>query len=94
VPYARWLWVSLCLSSPFTFLASILNAQRDKLFLYLKNIASPAITLAMFALLIPRYGLVGAVSARIINHGLLVVLHVVYFVWAIRRQPRQDEAPR
>lgn len=88
VPYARWLWLSLCLSSPFTFLASILNAQRDKLFLYLKNIASPATTLVLFLLLIRRYGLAGAVAARIINHALLVVLHVVYFAWALRRQPK------
>jgi O-antigen/teichoic acid export membrane protein len=88
VPYARWLWLSLCLSSPFTFLASILNAQRDKRFLYLKNLASPAITLALFVLLIPRYGLVGAVVARVINHVLLVVLHVVYFAWALKQSTR------
>ena len=91
VPFARWLWLSLCLSSPFTFLASILNAQRDKPFLYLKNIASPAITLVLFVLLIPRYGLVGAVGARIANHVLVVILHVVYFAWALKKSTR---APR
>jgi len=84
-PYARWLWLSLCLSSPFTFLASILNSQRDKRFLYIKNLASPAITLLMFALLIPRWGVAGAVVARITTHGLLVILHVTYFAHAIKR---------
>jgi O-antigen/teichoic acid export membrane protein len=88
VPLARWLWLSMCLSSPFTFLASILNAQRDKVFLYLKSVASPAITLALFALLIPRYGVVGAVAARVANHALLVVLHVVYFARALRASQR------
>jgi O-antigen/teichoic acid export membrane protein len=88
VPYARWLWLSLCLASPFTFLASILNAQRDKLFLYLKNIGSPALTLVLFAVLIPRYHLVGAVAARIINHVLLVILHVVYFAWSLQKSTR------
>jgi len=83
VPYARWLWLSLCLSSPFTFLASILNAQRDKSFLYLKSIASPAVTLVMFVVLIPRYGLAGAVAARVANHVMISILHAVYFAWAL-----------
>jgi O-antigen/teichoic acid export membrane protein len=85
IPYAKWLWLSLCASSPFTFLASILNSQRDRTFLYIKNLANPAITLALFVILIPRYGLAGAVGARIINHGLLVILHITYFAWAVRR---------
>jgi O-antigen/teichoic acid export membrane protein len=96
VPLARWLWLSLCLSSPFTFLASILNAQRDKVFLYLKSVASPAITLALFAVFIPRYGVLGAVIARVANHALLVVLHVVYFARALRAQgavPGSGPAP-
>ena len=84
VPYAKWLWLSLCLSSPFTFLASILNSQRDKRFLYIKNLANPAITLVLFAILIPRYGLAGAVGARITNHVLLVILHVGYFARAVK----------
>jgi O-antigen/teichoic acid export membrane protein len=94
VPYARWLWLSLCLSSPFTFLASILNAQRDKLFLYVKNIFSPVLTLTLFVVLIPRYGLVGAVAGRVINHAALVVLHAAYFVWAVRRSAREERAAR
>jgi O-antigen/teichoic acid export membrane protein len=85
VPYAKWLWLSLCLSSPFTFLASILNSQRDKRFLYVKNLASPIFTIALFAVLIPRYGLAGAVVARITNHAMLVVLHIAYFAYAVRR---------
>jgi O-antigen/teichoic acid export membrane protein len=91
VPYARWLWLSLCLSSPFTFLASILNAQRDKSFLYLKNIASPAFTLILFVVLIPRYALVGAIVARVINHAFVVVLHVVYFAWALKKSTGRSE---
>src|SRR5262245_18557957 len=93
VPYAKWLWLSLCLSSPFSFLAVILNAQRDKSFLYLKNIGSPLIMLGLFILLIPRFGLIGAVVARVVNHGLLVVLNVVYFAWAVKRAaPPPDPA--
>ncbi len=92
VPYAKWLWLSLCLSSPFTFLASILNSQRDKRFLYIKNLASPASTITMFALLIPRYGLAGAVGARIANHGFLVILHITYFVYALRASRRRIAA--
>jgi O-antigen/teichoic acid export membrane protein len=83
-PYARWVWLSLCLSSPFTFLASILNAQRDKRFLYLKNLATPAITLAMFALFIPRWGIAGAITARVASHVLIAALHIVYFARALR----------
>ncbi len=85
VPYSRWLWLSLCLSSPFTFLASILNSQRDKRFLYIKNLANPAITLTLFLILIPAWGVAGAVVARIINHVLLVFLHVGYFAHAVAR---------
>jgi O-antigen/teichoic acid export membrane protein len=92
VPYARWLWLSLCLASPFTFLASILNAQRDKRFLYLKNLLSPTVTLALFALLIPRYGVAGAVGARVASHILLAFLHAGYFTWALRRDRRMTSA--
>lgn len=91
VPYSKWLWLSLCLSSPFTFLASILNSQRDKRFLYIKNLANPAITLALFVVLIPRYGVAGAVTARIINHGLLVLLHVGYFAHAVKKSEREAQ---
>jgi len=84
IPYAKWLWLSLCLSSPFTFLASILNSQRDKRFLYIKNLSNPLIMLALFAILIPPYGILGAIVARIATHGFLVVLHVVYFAHALR----------
>lgn len=84
VSYARWLWLSLCLASPFSFLAVILNSQRDKRFLYIKNLASPAITLLMFAVLIPRFGLAGAVGARVATHGMLTILNVVYFAYAVR----------
>jgi len=89
VPYAKWLWLSLCLSSPFTFLASILNSQRDKRFLYIKNLASPATTIILFVLLIPTYGLDGAVGARIANHGLLVGFHILYFAHAVKASRRR-----
>lgn len=85
IPYAQGLWLATCLSSPFTFLASILNSQRDTRFLYLKNLASPGITLALFAILIPPFGLDGAVAARIANAILLVGLHVGYFAYALKR---------
>lgn len=85
VPYAKWLWLVQCLGAPFTFLASILNSQRDKRFLYIKNIASPLVTISLFAVLIPSYGLAGAIAARIANGLLLVLFHVVYFAYVVRR---------
>lgn len=87
-PYAKWLWLSLCSVSPATFLASILNAQRDRRFLYLKNLAGPALTLGLFFLLIPRYGIVGAIAARIANHVFLAILNASYFVHVLRRERR------
>lgn len=84
VPYAKWLWLVQCLGSPFTFLASILNSQRDKRFLYLKSVASPLVTLILFAVLIPRYGLGGAIASRVINGVVLVIFHVAYFSYVLR----------
>ncbi len=83
-PYARWLWLSLCVSSPFTFLATILNSQRDRTFLYLKNLGNSAVTLTLFLTFIPLWGLAGAVGARVTSHLLLTAWHIGYFSRAVR----------
>jgi hypothetical protein len=63
---------------------SVLAAQRDKRFLYIKNLAYPAVTLGLFAAMIPTWGIAGAVTARVVSAGLLVGLHVGYFAYALR----------
>jgi O-antigen/teichoic acid export membrane protein len=87
VPYAKWLWLSTCMASPFVFLASILNAQQDRRFLYTRRLSSQLILLAMFFILIPQFGLLGAIVARIINHAILIVFNTAYFAHVIRARP-------
>ncbi len=83
-PYAKWLWLSTCVTSPLVFLQSILNSQQDKKFLYIRNLASSIGTLVLFVVLIPRIGLAGAIAARIANHVGLVIFYVIYFRRALR----------
>ena len=85
VPYAKWLWLTTCLAAPFAFLASILNSQQDRRFLYTRRLSSQIILLAMFFVLIPLFGLLGAVIARIVNHAILIVFNTAYFATVVRR---------
>ena len=93
VPYARWLWLSTCLASPFVFLASILNAQQDRKFLYTRRLSSQLLLLVMFFVLIPPLGLLGAVIARIVNHAVLIVFNTAYFAHVLRVRPRATPPP-
>lgn len=85
VPYARWLWLSTCLSAPFAFLATILNSQQDRRFLYTRRLTSQVGLLVLFLVLIPLFGLVGAVIARILNHVSVMVLNSLYFRRVLQR---------
>ena len=54
------------------------------------------ILLALFLVLIPTLGLLGAIIARVVNHAILIVFNSVYFARVLKRSaalPPPDPLP-
>ncbi len=82
VPYAQWLWLSLAVMVPATYLGNILRAQKKVKFVYLFETANPLILFFLFLILV-RYGLWGMVIARAIyyvNAGIFFVSFFRYYL--------------
>ena len=63
VPYAKWLWLTLAITAPATFLGNILRAQKVKSFVYFLEIFNPLLLLFLFVFL-SKYGIIGLVTAK------------------------------
>ena len=63
VPYAKWLWLTLAITAPATFLGNILRAQKVKSFVYFLEIFNPLLLLFLFVCL-SKYGIIGLVIAK------------------------------
>ncbi|MCB4755547.1 MAG: hypothetical protein LHV69_00695 [Elusimicrobia bacterium] len=83
VPYARWLWLWWGLTSPLGFIHAIMVSQQKRLYLLIHSVGYPLIIGTLYILLIPRYGLWGAILANLISGfiaGIYPILSLKYFL--------------
>jgi O-antigen/teichoic acid export membrane protein len=79
VPFAKWLWLGLGILMPFTFLGNILFAQQKKGFTYLAFIGYPILVSSLYLILIPQYGLPGAILAKVLSSAVLSTVYACGF---------------
>jgi O-antigen/teichoic acid export membrane protein len=85
VPYSKWLWLSMSLTSVGSFLQYMLRGQRDTVSLYATSFGYPLVMFGLFWLLLSR-GVLGLVIARIATQWLQALFLVAYFAYFLRRQ--------
>lgn len=76
--YGKWLWLTLALTGPATFLGTALLATRRRFFLYAPNIGFPILQVVLY-LCFAEAGVHGMVTARIAASLGLFGLYVVGF---------------
>jgi len=84
VPYGKWLWLSLAVTAPATYLANVLRAQRKVRFVYVSSLGMPVVAFALYLALV-RYGLAGIVVAKIVSQWCAVALYVGAFLYHLRQ---------
>lgn len=85
VPYAKWLWLSLCINAPATYLANILRAQKKIKFVYFFEILHPITSIVLYVILIP-WGIWGIVIAKIISNIYAWFVFVGSFIFYLRKE--------
>jgi len=90
VPYGKWLWLSLAVAAPMTYLANILRAQQKVKFVYIFNIFQPISQLALYLVLIER-GVAGLTMARIVMQWTASLVFVAFFIVYLRNERREQK---
>jgi O-antigen/teichoic acid export membrane protein len=85
-PYTKWLWLALAIPAPTVYLGSILLAQQKKAFLYFNSSYYPLLLFVLYLVLIPWYGLWGAVGAQFIASTVLALVYISSFTWYLRKE--------
>jgi len=91
VPYAKWMWLTLNLNTPTTYLANILRAQKKIKFSYCFEIVHPLPSVTLYAILIPQFGIWGAVLTKIIGHIFAGLFFVGSFLWYLKTEEKLYE---
>ncbi len=86
IPYGKWMWLSLALTAPITYLVNILRAQKKVTFIYTISIGQPVLLISLYFLLV-GYGVWGIVIARIINYWATAVIYLGFFLYYLWRDP-------
>lgn len=84
VPYAKWLWLSLALAAPSTYLSNLIVAQQKKGYVYLMNVAVPCSAFALYLLFMHK-GLAGFVIARVAYNWLTCAFFVGSFIYFLKK---------
>jgi O-antigen/teichoic acid export membrane protein len=87
VGYAKWLWLSLALSAPTTYLSNLLVAQQKKIYVYLSNVLIPCSAI-VFYLIFMHQGLWGFVTARVIYNWFAAALFVGSFIYFFNQKEK------
>ncbi len=87
VGYAKWLWLSLSLSAPATFLGDILRAQKKIRFVYAFELAMPIVRVILYIWLI-QYGIMGMVLSTISVQLAAVALFTTAFMYYLKTENR------
>jgi O-antigen/teichoic acid export membrane protein len=79
VPYARWLWLWWGFTGPLGFIGVTLLAQRKRKAMLIHSIGYPLLLCTASLLMIPRYGLWGAVVSSMVTSTLFSGFHFFVF---------------
>ncbi len=90
-PYGKWLWLSLSLTAPATYLGNILRAQQKKAFVYVFSICQPVFLFCMYNFFI-SWGIKGIVFSRIIFHWSAFFLFISFFFYYLSKEKRTSLA--
>ncbi len=91
VPYGKWMWLSLSLVAPATYLGNILRAQQKKAFVYIFSICQPIFLFCMYNFFI-SWGIKGIVFSRIIFHWSAFFLFICFFFYYLSKEKRTSLA--
>lgn len=78
--YGKWLWLSLALSAPATYLGNILRAQQRLPFVVAVCIMLPSVQFVLYLLLL-RYGITGLVGTRLLMHWVTCFAYLIFFLY-------------
>lgn len=84
--YAKWLWLTLVLAVPATFLANILRAQQILKFSYYFESFNSIGRILFFLTLIPIYKLWGTIYSIIIMNILSNIFFIGYFIYELKKE--------
>jgi O-antigen/teichoic acid export membrane protein len=84
VPYGKWLWLSLAITGPATYLGDVLRAQMRVAFVYSVSLAHPVLSVILYLILI-RYGITGVVLSKIIMNWVGAIFRVLSFLYYLNR---------
>lgn len=85
IPYGKWLWLSLSVTVPTTYLGSILRAQKKIKYTYIFEPLGPLIQISLFWTLI-GYGLWGIVFSKILWNFTAMVLSTGFFFYYFKKE--------
>ena len=85
VPYGKWLWLSLSLAAPATYLGNILRSQQIKMFVYVFSICQPILLFCMYNFFI-SWGIKGIVISRIIFHQSAAFMLICFFFYYLSKE--------
>ena len=88
VPYAKWLWLNMGITAPFTYFGNVLTAQQKKAFTYFSFNGYTISISALYLLLIPQYGLWGAVYAKILSTIFISLWYALAFYYHLKTSQR------
>lgn len=91
--YGKWLWLTLALAGPTTYLGTALLATKRPIFVYLPNIGYPLLLTGLYLLLVGD-GVAGMTLARIIATVTLACLFTAGFFYCLYEQRRLDAPDR
>jgi O-antigen/teichoic acid export membrane protein len=88
--YGKWLWLTLALTGPATFLGFALLSTKRKFFLYAPNVMFPILQVSLYVCF-ARGGVHGMVTARIAASVGLFALYIISFWIRYRSELRSLE---
>lgn len=88
VQYAKWLWLTVSFSTPTTFLANVLRAQKKVKFVYIFSLIQPIMGIILYAALI-GYGTSGIVLSKVIYYLATGVIFTGSFFYFLNHEKRE-----
>lgn len=82
VPYSQWFAVSVIFTGFPIILSSALTAHKKTRALYIANNAAPLMLIGLLVILVPAFGIAGAIAAQIGYRGFNALVHSWQFIRA------------
>lgn len=86
VPYGKWLWLTLCLTAPISYLGNILTLQKKINFVYITNVSHKVLVLVFYLIFIRYWGLWGMIYARIAINIFTPILYIYFFKYYLNKK--------